>query len=111
LPITLLATGFCCPGGENGSCGFTRLHGSFCSSAAALKLEELDSPPKKSKSSSNPLSNREELPPYGVCPPFDTEPSLPKLFTLSPSLLERVVGVGEEDGEWKSISDAAGTAD
>jgi hypothetical protein len=36
---------------------------------------------------------------------FDTEPSLPKLFTLSPSLLERVVGVGEQDGECKSISD------
>jgi hypothetical protein len=74
-----------------------------------LKLDELDSPPKKSKSSSNPLSNREELPPNGVCPPFDTEPSLPKLFTLSPSLLERV-GVGEHDGESKSISDAVSTA-
>jgi hypothetical protein len=76
-----------------------------------LKLDELDSCPKKSKSSSNPLSNTEELPPYEVCPPFDTEPSLPKLFTLSPSLLDRVVGVGDDDGEWKSISDAVGTAD
>lgn len=59
----------------------------------------LDKLPKKSKSSSKALSVCEVLPLPLLAKIEGLElPSLPKLSTLTPSLLERVVKVGEPGG-------------
>lgn len=57
----------------------------------------LDRLPKKSKSSSKALSVCDVLPLLVKIEGFEL-PSLPKLSTLTPSLLDRVVRVGEPGG-------------